>query len=293
MASTFKEHRNVGSKYPLLYHYCSVETLHKIISSQTLRLTNIQQMNDSQEFHYSMELLKELYPNHDVVNLYRSPSDHIYTEIFASCFSEKPDLLGQWKSYGDNTKGVCIGFDFNIINPNAFLLRGDNSDVGYVFDVIKVKYDKENQQNIIHTFINDYKQDSENRGVIFNKSVSSIKHEGFYEEQEWRLVSSLEHGIRDSPSNNKAQKFMPHNGNIKQYIDINFSELFEMSQFNDCWSNMDEQLRENWDCRLSPIKEIWLGTNCPLMEPVVDKFLLHFMPSKRIEIKKSTIPFRI
>ena len=44
----------------LLYHYCSVETFFKIITNQTLRLTNIQYMNDSEELHHGMDLLEDL-----------------------------------------------------------------------------------------------------------------------------------------------------------------------------------------------------------------------------------------
>ena len=43
-----------------LYHYCSVETFFQIITNQTLRLTNIQYMNDSEELHYGLDQLEKI-----------------------------------------------------------------------------------------------------------------------------------------------------------------------------------------------------------------------------------------
>ena len=35
-------------------------------------------------------------------------------KIYIACFSKHSDDLSQWRAYGDNGKGVCIKFDFNV-----------------------------------------------------------------------------------------------------------------------------------------------------------------------------------
>lgn len=38
----------------------------------------------------------------------RSDSERLY---YVACFSEKYDLLGQWREYADKSRGIAIGFD--------------------------------------------------------------------------------------------------------------------------------------------------------------------------------------
>ncbi len=291
MGSTFKEHKNVNDDIPILYHYCSVETLYNIITNQTIRLTDIQQMNDSTEFEYGLNLLNDLYPDHKITSRYSLfNKNKNCISVYDFCLSENPNLLSQWRNYGDDTRGICIGFDFNIMNANASIKRGANTDVSYIFDIIKVSYSKKNQEQVVHKLIDSL---NDNDDILYTKYLSSIKHEGFFEEKEWRLVSGLNMGIIDSPANDKTLQFMVSRGTIRKYIDVKFNELFEMSEFRDQWSNMSEQQRENWDKRLNPIKEIWLGSNCPLLETTLDLFLLKYMPNKRVKIKYSNIPYKL
>ena len=92
----------------LLYHYCSVETFFQIIKNQTLRLTNIQYMNDSEELHYGIDLLGKS----DEEMLYLDKKYRGYIDIYAMCFSEMGDLLSQWRGYGDNAEGLSISLIF-------------------------------------------------------------------------------------------------------------------------------------------------------------------------------------
>ena len=92
----------------LLYHYCSVETFFQIIKNQTLRLTNIQYMNDSEELHYGMDLLGEAEDKYKLID----KRSRDYVNIYAMCFSEMGDLLSQWRGYGDNAEGLSISLIF-------------------------------------------------------------------------------------------------------------------------------------------------------------------------------------
>lgn len=115
-----------------VYHYCSLDVFDKIITNKTLRMTDVRQMNDSAEVVHIVPMVKRI-----LMEYYKDyPSDQVGTAIdqaigktlgegtgnflsLAACFSEYPDLLDQWRGYGDDGMGVSIGFDRTVINRIA------------------------------------------------------------------------------------------------------------------------------------------------------------------------------
>lgn len=127
----------------LVYYYCSVQTFMSIVSNQTLMLSDPTKMNDADELHQAVKLLREeaisKYFNDLISGLKKKPplgwseeevsrinKDHLikYTEVideaidsypnlnvFMICFSKERDLLSQWFKYADNGHGLAIGFD--------------------------------------------------------------------------------------------------------------------------------------------------------------------------------------
>lgn len=107
------------AKSPVLYHYCSLETLLSIIQYKSLRLSDINTMNDYSEMHWAYEKFIE------AVNLVREHYEDAYfdfldvsightqlnTLMLVACFSTDGDVLSQWRAYGDNGMGVAVGFD--------------------------------------------------------------------------------------------------------------------------------------------------------------------------------------
>jgi hypothetical protein len=110
----------------VLYHYCPIESLHGILTSKKLWLTNIRYMNDSKEISWLYELakraisresrsdrpenerkLRQLLLNH-CDNLFLD--DTFFPHFYCSCFSKNGDSLGQWRAYANDGKGVAIGF---------------------------------------------------------------------------------------------------------------------------------------------------------------------------------------
>ena len=109
----------------VVYHYCTVETFFHIISNHTLRLSDIEKSNDFMEKkwairqclqHIENNLSNPAYPCAEQPELASAllaemkRQFHDYnTMILAACFSSRRDLLSQWRGYGDNGYGVCIG----------------------------------------------------------------------------------------------------------------------------------------------------------------------------------------
>lgn len=124
---------------PLTYHYCSLETACAIISNASLRLCDITKSNDSAEITYgyaaAMDSLKRiglisgsgptlefadhwielLRPEYQTL-LREALSRHLLPPnrlCYAVCLSERADQLSQWRAYGDDGRGVALGFDLS------------------------------------------------------------------------------------------------------------------------------------------------------------------------------------
>jgi hypothetical protein len=134
----------MNSSESILYHYCSIDTLLKIVTNKTLRLSNIFKMYDYSEvihiLDYLPQVLKEEYqlkhkvnPNY-IINFEGSDGEEAFDKItsfilnnirttnlflYIACFSADSDDLGQWRAYGDDGGGVAIGFDKKLLRKFA------------------------------------------------------------------------------------------------------------------------------------------------------------------------------
>ncbi|WP_346867458.1 DUF2971 domain-containing protein [Clostridium sp. UBA1353] len=109
-----------------------------IISNKSLRLCDLSKTNDYMERKWILNnledsLIKAFEKNEIFINL---KEDYCYdkgihnrlafildmlkhyveSSIYITCFSRNGDLLSQWRAYGDNGKGVSIGFNSKLIS---------------------------------------------------------------------------------------------------------------------------------------------------------------------------------
>ncbi len=201
----------------IIYHYTTHDGLIGILSSKSIWSTHIRYLNDSYEFVYGLELLKnqinQYYTIKDKRNGYANSllnrlEGSEYSHTFITSFSENGDLLSQWRGYTDNAAGYSIGFENNYLKP---LIREQK------FKLVPCIYNEHEQTEIVNEFITDLidtcaKNDSDNSppqetsqliiryAFKFVESIAPLlKHPSFSEEREWRLVSPLFF----SDSNNK------------------------------------------------------------------------------------------
>lgn len=108
----------------IVYHYCSTDTFYKIIANKTLRLSDIEKSNDFLEKNWSIhQCISHLRSLQEKGERFESSAAKALTDalemefskynrmILACCFSKQRDLLSQWRGYGDNGAGICLGVD--------------------------------------------------------------------------------------------------------------------------------------------------------------------------------------
>ncbi|OAK53828.1 hypothetical protein A3K89_22180 [Rhodococcoides kyotonense] len=190
-----------------------------------LRATAAQFLNDRRELTHGLDLvLKHLRlwggrglfkSNPDgelfvskVCETIQSIIDRQYPHYLHCCtvsFSEDPDMLSQWRGYGQGTGGFAIGFD-----PAAFP-RSDGStvhraglglhQVQYLSDTLEQPLIDAVDWFVAETM--DPKLTKKPKGHNLHRAVqslafvaASVKHEGFREEREWRFIQP---GFFDKP----------------------------------------------------------------------------------------------
>lgn len=214
--SDFESENDFPSKRPLLAHYTSVSTLEKIVSTNQVWLSNPLYMNDLEELRFGMNAgADDFRSSQHLAEVCESSERHAFPvkkfdELFSNfdsnhaldtyvmCLSEhtsgKNDgLLSMWRGYGANGSGVAIVFDTAKLNPNE----------ASPFIVGRVRYkshperlewiDKklyELAQVLATTELADENLSLEAHVFIERLKLFALftKHDGFSEEQEWRIV---------------------------------------------------------------------------------------------------------
>lgn len=235
-----------AEKQNILYHYCNVDTLYKILRTKKLRLTNGKKMNDYMEFSWIVSIVNEEFKKfrYDDTKEYidkLAERLNFYGESvpYFFCMSEEGDLLSQWRSYADNGKGVAIGININKLNINPdipFVGLPKSHSLGYG----RIIYDVTEQHDLINKILEDNynkikneKKDLELTVVetvpIIQKLSAVFKNPAFSEEKEWRIIhtpmifkdkenKSIFHG------NISNIDFYVRNEDICSYFELDISE---------------------------------------------------------------------
>ena len=99
-----------------LYHYTSQEGFLGILKTNEIWATNAQYLNDTKEMNYAISLVNDrIYKNnsiekHKLNGLKEAINDLPGVNICVCSFTEKGDLLSQWRGYGSNGSGMSLGF---------------------------------------------------------------------------------------------------------------------------------------------------------------------------------------
>lgn len=190
----------------ILYHYTTQEALLGIFSQKCIWATNIHFLNDSTEFDYAINLTLEALYSTDKE---RSWADNEFPRriknvlesndklnIYVTSFSEKGDLLSQWRAYCSSSIGFSIGFSYGKISTLG-------REQGFILG--KCIYDGLEQKKMISQILKEayriYTNESNEELLSpHDRAISSfihgfvevapfLKDPSFSEEEEWRLVS--------------------------------------------------------------------------------------------------------
>lgn len=245
----FDEMMGTTSQYPedtLFYHYCSPETFLAICTGKKLRFSDLNSMNDSLEGHWGynvwIKVANELIAEKLIPRDFIDELDEIIHKAsfqylrLASCLSKDGDVLSQWRAYGNDGNGYCIGFSANELTKMPIR-------------ILNVIYDEEEQKNIIRDFVKtiysveketnrEYADEFLDTCLTFAINLSRFKNPAFSEELEVRLIHILtldlnseypkyefSGGIENGQdcSNDKYKVNYRMNGSVPTaYLDIDF-----------------------------------------------------------------------
>ena len=275
----------------IVYHYCSLETFMNIAENKTIWLSHSRNTNDKTECLYALQnivsVLKKYNStekNDELINEIIKETESITDFPYIFCCSKDKDLLSQWSKYGDNGKGIAIGFDINCI-PHINMLGEGNFANNLIID--EVNYNMKGFDEIIiksAKTIPLLKEKGLSDKIIkesiidFYKMLSIfIKNKGFKEEKEVRFVlkANYTHILRalNKKSNSQEHKEQPKilfrakNNNIISYFELKFDE--------------------------KAITEIIIGPKCNVDFNQLALFLNEYLPQVRRKNKifKSNIPY--
>ena len=200
----------------LVAHYTTADTAMKIIKGRSMWLRNAAVMNDFSEIEYGKSVMLPVLQSElgdryraalnaisegladDVMRRHDQHRTHAREAVFTASLSEHDpnDRLGRlsmWRAYGGPVAGVALLFhgwatDLEV-EPSLELgvspvLYGDPND--FVREFVEAIAHIEANRDFLRTF--DPQIISNAATNMLQLSMFSIKHPGFAEEQEWRII---------------------------------------------------------------------------------------------------------
>jgi hypothetical protein len=226
-----------GDTPDLLYHYTDVAGLIGILSSGSVRATNLRFVNDAQELDHARQLMLDVLKDArrraetagqnaviDAVEMNLTTWDG-YPDFYSVSFSSEGDLLSQWRGYGSSGGGYAIGFD-----PAGLACPESTHPQPHRF-LNRVVYDRDGQTKILDVVADamldlfddvtahDTEQ-TEAHARVFSALgevagyVVSFKDPAWREEKEWRAVYIVPAGETESV------RFRPHAGVAVPFISL-------------------------------------------------------------------------
>jgi hypothetical protein len=231
---------------PIAYHYCSTETFISIVSNKTIRLSDINTMNDFSERHWSYDQFI-IAANNLISKVGRQFINDVDKVVhyggrrhlpLVACLSADGDVLSQWRTYGDDSAGVAVGLDMvelTKLSVTSVVIEYDPSKQIAHFE-LKLLSAWETYRSL--------REDQKNNFVIkfgsdLHFDMNCFKNPAFAEEKEVRLIRLV--AIKESDNSysitdlggtgdrvsRKSQKinFRSKTGGIVSYIDLPLSGL--------------------------------------------------------------------
>lgn len=309
----------------IVYHYCSVETFYNIVLHHTLRLSDIEKSNDFMEKKWAINQCLHHIEHHieqpqfagdrrksrELLEQLKIQFKQFNTMILACCFSSVRDLLSQWRGYGDNGSGVCIGFDARQTFQHAFqranqYFRFSSAERQLPTELFfhNVKYTTDEIENSILTLFHSYLTMPNQNASLSDTALDLVKliypalpffkMRSFCEEREWRCVYypnlpappySFEHFTETRFENILSSQ--------RRRRPVDHFDLLELN-YRLRESNLVPYRDLDFSALPDPfIKNITIGPKCPLDRETVKLFLaLNGISVPLAEIYKSEASYR-
>ena len=188
----------------MIYHYCSLDVFHKIAKTKNIWLSDITKMEDKTEYKSGFDVINKIvmeFFGNDTGILNGKSHFNINDsfKVLIACFSHHGDMLSQWRKYGDDEKGVSIGFNRDkIVQHNLFnrYLEG-MEPISSKVSFMKINYKLVDFEVRVKEVI---KQFESSTALLKHKMLAralmymaiSYKDEFFKEEDEVRAIITIE-----------------------------------------------------------------------------------------------------
>jgi hypothetical protein len=198
---------------PPVFHYTGAHGVRGILNSDRIWASGSQHMNDWMEVVYGYDImmaaLREAVREGELPQRSRSvfrevlvameQPDSPFVDAYFAAFCEKGNLLSQWRAYA-GTQGFAVEVDPLVIEGELTLTT---KAMARNLRLAKVEYDPERQKQSLRETLDDLTQTIEKqRGnsdrlhatlaefvrVVLSSWAATVKHPGFEEEQEWRVI---------------------------------------------------------------------------------------------------------
>jgi hypothetical protein len=199
----------------VLYHYTTQQGLLGIVKDKRIFATHNQYLNDRREFVHAVNLFRDEIEHRrkKAYNVKSSVSEYLERvneflglpfegiNVCVCSFSEKGDLLSQWRAYSAGGAGFSIGFS------GEFLRTAVDS---YEWYLARCVYRTNQQRRIISALADELIREHEsgelaenmddeeveihsriggNLSAYLNRYAPIFKDQSFEEEAEWRIIS--------------------------------------------------------------------------------------------------------
>lgn len=205
-----KFHSALYENVDMLYHYTDLNGMVGIVTNKSFWASHIKYMNDSKEYLHGINICNKIINENkekctdanflqflDALSKLLTKEEH---KVFVVSFCPNGDLLSQWRGYGQNDRGVSLGFKLEDLYSHTTQI--DNN----YFIPYKVIYDEQIQRSIIEEIIrigresikrnmekypnlNSIPKDIANHIIeTIRLYIPLFKNESFKEENEWRFI---------------------------------------------------------------------------------------------------------
>lgn len=286
----------------VVYHYTSMDTMMKIVHSESIWTTSINYLNDVSEGDHFRNLIRKRIPYYirdhpgedasvlqEFFNLPKPPVLERFTHRpFVASFSQESDSLPQWRSYCPNGNGVAVGFRVDCLS-RAFVKPTEDSNVyrtevkygkiDYV-DSIRVEVlDKDiawaiglSDLSPLHTPLDFFE-------LLIDGIACFKKHPSFSNEREYRLLVDPFPDLR-------YVKFRATRSTLVPYVPVSIPRRH--SRFSDSTGSIMLPLVGRWDF----IDRVVVGPT-PNKNLSLDAVSAFFEKNgMQVEVVPSAIPYR-
>lgn len=255
-----------------LYHYTDFNALNGIWVKKEIWLGNVLEMNDTMEMKHFMKLLEEAvvqktHAESIVHELFQQQTQRLKEmPVYALSLSNKNDDAAQWERYGNSGKGVCIGFNANMLKEYTQKTNAVLQPVHYVKDVKQHEH-----VNLISQYIenNTLNNGWDNIDSVFENAwacASAFKHSSFKCEDEERIMSVVLELVVGKPH------YLVTRDAIREYYPLSFKD-YDMNEL---------------------VSTITLGPRASISLDVLKRYLSYEAKTatEGIEIRQSVCPLR-